>query len=67
MELLSVPSGFDIDRVDGSGDSGRGVEEACGDRVEVLDFEFGTEGGEGGVSLIDGTCVAGEGDGSVRR
>ena len=42
-----------------------GVDEACGDRVEVLDFELGAEGSEGCVLRIDGTCVAVERDGSV--
>jgi len=65
VELLPVPCCLQVDGVDGAGQAGSGVDEACGERVDVLRFEIGGEGSEGCVFGVDGAGVAVEGDGAV--
>ncbi len=65
VELLAVPGCLDVDGVDGAADAGGGVDEACGERVDVFGLEVSAEGSEGGVMRVDGAGVAVERDGAV--
>ena len=65
MELLAVPCCLHVDGVDGAGDAGGGVDEACGERVDVFGFEVSAEGSEGCVMRVDGAGVAVERDGAL--
>src|ERR1700722_11448336 len=67
MELLAIPYRLHINGVNGAGDTGSGVNEACCERVNVFSHQMSGEGRQRRVTGVDRSSVAIERNCAVRR